>query len=467
MAGRVLVIDDDAAIRRLLGRYLGSLGFETIEAADCAEGLRTVRDQHESLDLVFIDYQLPDGTGLELLPQLLAVDRGLPIIMLTGFGSVALATRAAHLGAVDFAEKPINLQDLTPLVERARTSRILERRLESLAGRHGEAFRPIVTQDAGMDQVLAMAAKVAPTTAAVLLMGESGTGKELFARAIHGASARAGGPFVALNCAAIPAELLESELFGHRRGAFTGANEDRVGRFEQARGGTLFLDEIGDMAPALQAKVLRVLQERTVTPVGGDRERPVDVRIVAATHRDLRAMAAAGDFREDLWFRLAEFPIEIPALRERRGDVPLLVQRMLADAVAAGIGLGGVAPAVIELLEGWSWPGNVRELQNVVRRAAILAGGEVIGLAHLPSDLLAAARVDLQPAAAPPTAAPGTPALVPDWSGPDDIWTLGRLEEAAIRRGHEVCEGNVTQLAQRLGIGRTTLYRKLEALGLS
>jgi DNA-binding NtrC family response regulator len=379
--GRILIVEDRDSLRRMLERALGAEGYEVESAAGGAGGVRLVSER--PYDLVLTDLKLPDLSGLEVLAASRAAQPATPVVVMTGYGTVGAAVEAMKLGAYDFLEKPVGLDDLARLIAGA-----LGGRLDG-AGGPAAVFQPpggpaIVGRHPRMRAAVRLLERVAPTASTVLLTGESGTGKELFARALHALSPRRAGPFVAVNCAAIPEPLLENELFGHEKGAFTGADRRQAGRFELAEGGTLLLDEVGELPPAVQGKVLRVLEERTFERVGSGATQRAEVRLVAATNRDLKAMVEAGAFRSDLFFRLEVFPIELPPLRERSSDVPALARHLLAG-IAARHGLP--APRLDEeaaaLLAAEPWPGNVRELANVLERAVILAEGPALRAADL------------------------------------------------------------------------------------
>jgi len=391
--GRILIVEDRDSLRRMLERALGQEGYEVASAADAPEGIR--RAGESAWDLVLTDLKLPDGSGIDVLAASRRAAPRTPVIVLTGYGSVATAVEAMKLGAFDFLEKPVAIDDLYRLIERAiGGEREGGEDGEREGGEDGEregagVFRAagapaIVGRHPRLRAALRLLERVASTESTVLLTGESGTGKELFARAIHALSPRRRGPFVGLNCAAIPDSLIENELFGHEKGAFTGADRRQSGRFEMAEGGTLLLDEIGEIPLAVQGKVLRVLEERTFERVGGGRTIRAEVRLIAATNRDLESMVDAGEFRADLFFRLNVFPIELPALRERASDVPLLARHLLEEiARRHHTEPPRLDEAAAGLLAAEPWPGNVRELANVLERAVILADGPVLRAADL------------------------------------------------------------------------------------
>jgi len=376
MRGRLLIVEDRDSLRRMLERALGQEGYDVASAADGRAGIRLLGER--AFDFVLTDLKLPDVSGLEVLEASRTAQPRVPVVVLTGYGTVGTAVEAMKLGAYDFLEKPLEIDDLSRLIEEA-------------IGERGEAavFRvpgapPIIGAHPRLRAAIRLLQRVGPTESTVLLTGESGTGKELFAQALHALSPRRGGPYVALNCAAIPETLIENELFGHEKGAFTGADRRQPGRFELAQGGTLLLDEIGELPLAVQGKVLRVLEERTFERVGGGRTMRADVRLIAATNRDLEGMVVAGELRSDLFFRLNVFPIELPPLRERASDVPLLARHLLEEiARRHHAEPPRLEDAAAGLLAGEPWPGNVRELANVLERAVILSEGPTLRASEL------------------------------------------------------------------------------------
>jgi len=374
--GRILIVEDRDSLRRMLERALSQEGYEVTAAADAQAGIRWVDER--PFDLVLTDLKLPDVSGLEVLAASRRVQPRVPVVVLTGFGTVGSAVEAMKLGAYDFLEKPLEIDDLARLIERA-----IGERDESVVF-HVPGAPAIVGRHPRLRTAIRLLQRVAATESTVLLTGESGTGKEMFSRALHALSARKDGPFVALNCAAIPEALLENELFGHEKGAFTGADRRQPGRFEMAERGTLMLDEIGELPLAVQGKVLRVLEERTYERVGGGRTLRADVRLVAATNRDLESMVSEGAFRSDLFFRLNVFPIELPCLRERSSDVPLLARHLLGEIARRH----KMEPPRLEedaeqILMDQPWPGNVRELANILERAVILSDGPALRASDL------------------------------------------------------------------------------------
>jgi two-component system response regulator HydG len=448
-AAQLAVVDDEPRMAEVLAMLLRRDGHK-VDVFAGAEAFLDALAEH-SYDLLLTDLRMPGIDGLELLRRARAAAPDMPVVLITAHASVPTAVAAIRDGAFDFVEKPFDNDACRALVHRALQVRALtreNRRLRAALRRGGSP--DIITHSPAMREVLDLAARAARSRATALVTGESGTGKELVARTIHDHSDRALGPFVAVNCKAFASGVLESELFGHERGAYTGAAAARAGVFERASGGTLFLDEIGEVDLDFQAKLLRALQTREVLPVGGTRPRAVDVRIVAATNRDLRAEVAAGRFREDLYFRLAVIPIRLPPLRERPEDVLPLANHFLARfAAELGRELVGFDPSVEAWLKEHAWPGNVRELENLVERAAVLARGEVIAR----DDLL------LEPSAPAPAS-----------GDPDDLLPLqAYLDRAAARRIRLAlarAQGRRNEAAAELGVERTTLYRLIKKFGL-
>jgi two-component system NtrC family response regulator len=384
----VLVVDDEESQRTVLGGFLRKRGLKVSTAASVDEALTIAAG--EVVDLVLTDLRMPGRTGLDLLDEVRRVVPDLPVIVMTAFGTVANAVNAMKRGAADYLTKPINLEELEVLVARTLERRALEsenrelrRQLESRY-----QFEGLGTGNARMAEAINTAARAAASRATILIRGESGTGKEVLARAIHLASPRAKGPFVAVNMAALPEPLVESELFGHERGAFTGADREHRGRFEQADHGTLLLDEVGDLPRGTQVKLLRVLQEQVVDRLGGSRPTKIDVRVIAATNRDLDAMVRDGSFREDLFYRLNVVTVDLPPLRERREDLPVLIDTFLRRYAEEGRGARSVSREAMDALVRYSYPGNVRELENIVHRAVVLARGSVLTTSDLPAPVV-------------------------------------------------------------------------------
>mgnify|MGYP001082088115 CR=1 FL=1 len=493
----ILVVDDDTAFRATLAETLEDLGYRVRQAASAEAGLRALGQG--GVAAAIVDLRLPGDDGLALLRAAPAIAPDVPCIMLTAYASGANTIEAMRLGAFDHLTKPIGRSALAATLERALCARVAAAPAPVEAA--ADPADTMVSRSEAMRAIFKRIGLVADSDNSVLVLGETGTGKELVAQALHRNSARAGGPFVAVNCAAIPADLLESELFGHVKGAFSGAAADRPGRFREADGGTLFLDEIGDMALPTQAKILRVLQERVVTPLGGRRAQPVNLRVVAATHRDLEREVLDGAFRADLLYRLQVITIMLPPLREREGDIDLLIAHFLHHGGGRSKHLSGAALAA---LRAHDWPGNVRELRNTVQRAIALSEGDLIEVEHLGlsavavvlSGTAAPLRADADAVAVVPAiaggvataahagpgdnvaaaaaavaegittavpAAGGLPAI--DWDGNLDR-AVAQLEAAMLVRALVASDGNRSQAARRLGLSRQQLYRKLAQYGL-
>ena len=451
---RILIVDDDPGHRSALQTVIRSWGY-AVESADDGE-TAVARVRGEPFDLVLMDVRMARMSGIEALSHIKDYNPSLPVIIMTAYSSVASAVEALKSGAYDYLIKPLDFDVLKLCIERAREhaglkseNALLKRQL------HAELDAPnIIGHSAAMKALLEMLGMVAPSEATVLIIGESGTGKELIARSVHVNSPRKAKPLVTVNCAAITETLLESELFGHEKGAFTGADKRREGRFMQANGGTIFLDEIGETSPTMQAKLLRVLQQKEIQRVGSEAVLPVDARIVAATNRDLADDVATGRFREDLYYRLNVMPLNVPPLRERRDDIPLLAdhfRRRYADKNRKTV--KGFTPLAMDMLIRYDWPGNVRELENAVERAVILLTGEHITEKHLPLGITArfADAEDLPPAMTPAT--PGEQ-------------SLETIEKAAIQATLKATDGNKSESARRLGISRKTLHNKLKRYGI-
>ncbi|MBI3029821.1 MAG: sigma-54-dependent Fis family transcriptional regulator [Candidatus Rokubacteria bacterium] len=445
---RILVVDDEPAQRELVGGFLRKQGFDVAEAPDGRTALERFRK--EPFDLLLTDQKMPGLSGLELLEAARAITPAAAVIIMTAYGTIETAVAAIKGGAADYLTKPLNLDELLHRIAQVRERQrlIMENRelREALQERH--RVEGIIGESGRMQEVLSLVRRVAGSDATILIQGESGSGKELIARAIHYASPRAGGPLVSVNCAALPETLLESELFGHEKGAFTGAVAARKGRFELADGGSLFLDEIGDLPLHLQVKLLRVLQEREFERVGSSRPVSVDVRLLAATHRDLEALVRAGRFRDDLYYRINVVTISLPPLRERREDIPLLLDHFVEKfSRRNGKRIGGLTRDAREALLRYDYPGNVRELENLVERAVILTRDEVIGLEDLP--------LGVKEREGEPT---GETSLTVRVEG---------LERRMIREALARADGVQTRAAEILGISERVLRYKLKKYGLS
>jgi two-component system nitrogen regulation response regulator GlnG len=465
---RILVADDEPAIRWLLERLLRQAGHSVTVVEDGTAAL--ARTAAEPFDLAFLDVRMPGLDGLEALSQLRQTAPDTAVIVMTAHGSVRAAVEAMQRGAYDYLTKPFDNDEVRLLVERATEAKALAREVVALRTGIQEVweFGALVGKSPRMQDVYKTIGRIAGTAVSVLLRGESGTGKEVVARAIHHYSRRAGKPFVAVSCAAIPATLLESELFGHERGAFTDAHQRRLGRFELAQGGTLYLDEVGDLGAELQPKLLRVLQEREFERVGGADAIRVDVRVVAATNRDLEAGIREGRFREDLYYRLNVVTLTLPALRERPEDIPFLVDHFLTK-YAGELGERAMSAEALERLLGYGWPGNVRELENVVQHAMVMAAGGVILPEHLP----------IAGGTAPAPVVEGTLEQLVEQKLAECVRGLGTRESAnlydlmlglierpLLRAVLRETGGNQLRAAALLGINRNTLRKKLRALGL-
>jgi len=440
---RILVADDEANMRWVLQRALSKAGYEVEAVPDGETAIASARAERP--DLALLDWKMPGLDGLGTLRELKTQFPDLTVIILTAHGTTAHAVEAMKAGAYDYITKPFDVGELLLTVAKALEMQNLKAQVAYLRGQINEkaGWAQVIGNSAAMRAVYELVARVAPTTATVLLEGESGTGKELVAHAIYSLSERRNGPFIRINCAALPENLIESELFGHEKGAFTGAHERKAGRFELADGGTLFLDEIGELPLPLQAKLLRALQERSFERVGGVKTIQVDVRIIAATNRDLAKEMQAGRFREDLYYRLNVFPIRVPPLRERREDIPLLVQHFLQRTGNYGRNKS-VTPAVMERLVNYAWPGNVRELQNVVERMAIISAGQEITLEYLPDFSFPGGK---------------TPHL---FTLPAEGISLEEVEQSLLKQAMERTNGNQSQAARLLGLTRHTLLYRLE-----
>ena len=451
--GTLLVVDDERSLRFSIGEWARDEGYAPLEAATGREAVETVRER--GVDAVVLDLKLGDEDGLRVLRELRDLEPSLPIVMLTGHGTVEQAVRAIQLGAYDFMLKPPDLGHLGVVLDRALEHARLRQEVSRLRENAGGRTEIVGASDglkAAMSR-LERAARASSST--VLIHGETGSGKELMARYLHDKSARAGGPFVELNCSAIPEQLLESELYGHERGAFTDAKRFKKGLFELADRGTLFLDEIGEMAPQLQAKLLRVLETRTFRRVGGSVDITVDVRVVAATHRDLARLVAETRFREDLYFRLNVVPVVIPPLRERVSDIPALAEHFTARLCRElGRPTARLHPGALERMQSYRWPGNVRELRNVIERVVLLEADDEIRAEHLPPEMSVAAGA---------SASGGTSEPFP--SG--HVRPLAEIEKLAIEHALRVCEGNKTRAATLLGIARQTLRTKLKEYSIA
>jgi DNA-binding NtrC family response regulator len=445
----ILIVEDEAKMRRLLELNLGDDGFNTLSAEDAETGLKLLREN--AVDLVVTDLKLPGMNGLEFLQAVKRQNAAMPVIVMTAFGSVETAVEAMKAGAADYVLKPFSLNEMRMVIRKELDVHALREENRSLREALGKRYSHpnIVARSPKMQEVLATVERVAPTNSTVLLGGESGVGKDLIARAIHEKSRRASGPFIKINSTAIPENLLESELFGYERGAFTGAVASKPGKFELADKGTLFLDEIGDVPSATQVKLLRVLQEREFERLGGTKTVKVDVRLIAATNRDLREALEQGTFRQDLYYRLNVVPIDIAPLRERKEDIPELAELFISRFdVDSGKTVTGISPDAMQVLVNYHWPGNVRELQNIIERACALAQGRVLQVEDI--------HLDLRPGKT--SAANG---FLPEGM------TLEYWEDEMIKEALRRANGNKSQAARLLGLSRNALRYRLSKIGIA
>ncbi|WP_027184371.1 sigma-54-dependent transcriptional regulator [Desulfovibrio inopinatus] len=451
MKPTVLIVDDDNAHRLMLKTMLSGWGYGTVEAGDGQEAVEIIH--HRPFDAVLMDVRMAGMDGITALGHIKAYNPAIPVLIMTAYGSVSAAVDAVKGGAYDYLLKPLDFDDLRITLERSIEHLKLKTENRDLRDKlaNTDVFSGIIGSSRAMRDVLELAATVAPSEATVLITGESGTGKELIAKAVHMASARNAGPLVSVNCAALTETLLESELFGHEKGAFTGADKRREGRFQKAHGGTLFLDEIGEIAPQIQARLLRAIQQGEIQRLGSDDLLRVDVRVLAATNRDLIKEVEAGRFREDLYYRLNVVSIHVPPLRERLDDIPLLVEHFLnvfADKNRKSV--RGFTPKAMDMMLKYTWPGNVRELENAVERAVILTQTDRIGENELPLAIM--------------KAYPGESSIPSPMAG--DSHTLEDIEQRAILDTLAACDNNKSEAARRLGITRATLHKKLKRYGV-
>jgi len=483
----ILIVDDDPVQRRLLTAAVERFGYRATAVAGGAEALsRLAGPDGDSFALIILDLVMPDPDGMAVLARLKEMDRSIPVIVQTAHGGIDTVVAAMRAGAVDFVVKPVSIERLQVSIENALKLDALEGELARMkrVAAGTLTFRDIVTKSPAMERVINLGQRAAASQIPILIEGESGVGKEMIARAIQGAGDRRSKPFVTVNCGAIPDNLVESILFGHEKGAFTGAAEKHIGKFREAHGGTLFLDEVGELPAEVQVKLLRALQDGEIDPVGARRPLRVDFRLISATNKSLIDLVKAGLFRADLYYRLNVFPIRVPPLRERREDIPELVRHFTAR-FAAEEGksfIRGVTAPALDLLLRFDWPGNIRQLENAVFRAVVLADEPMLTPAEFPqiaaqveaqpaahaglrdfAPTVGAAEISLDAAAPRETPADGLPAF--DAGG--DVRPLAEIEAAMIRLALERYEGRMSVVARKLGIGRSTLYRKLKELGLS
>jgi DNA-binding NtrC family response regulator len=484
MSVPILIVDDDPVQRRLLTAAVERFGYSPVTVGDGAEALARLSTPENDFGLVILDLMMPGMDGMAVLAKLRELERPVPVIVQTAHGGIDTVVSAMRAGATDFVVKPLSPERLQVSIENALKLVALEGELARMKRTASGTltFRDIITRSPAMERVIRLGQRAAASQIPILLEGESGVGKELIARAIQGAGDRRQKPFVTVNCGAIPDNLVESILFGHEKGAFTGAAEKHVGKFREAERGTLFLDEVGELPADVQVKLLRALQDGEIDPVGARRPTRVDFRLISATNRSLIDMVKAGTFREDLYYRLNVFPIRIPPLRERREDIPELVRHFTAR-FAAEEGkpfIRGVTAPALQLLMQYDWPGNVRQLENAMFRAVVLADEPMLGeeefpqvAAHLDgpaADVASApafAHLDAITIGEPAPGTGGNDDSVALFTAGGDIRPLAEIEAAMIRLALEKYEGRMTLVARKLGIGRSTLYRKLKELGLS
>jgi two-component system response regulator AtoC len=460
---QVLIVDDEPNLRKILSAQLARDGYDVMIAEDGEQGLSMLREHH--IDMVITDLKMPKVDGMTLLKEALREDPDLPVVMITAHGTVDTAVEALKSGAFDYLTKPFDKDEVRQIVAKAlKTKELSGAEASATRGATGARFG-IIGGSPGITELYNVLERVADTPTTVLITGESGTGKELVARALHDHSSRKDKPFIKVNCAAIPKELIESELFGYERGAFTGAVSSKPGRFELANGGTLFLDEIGEIPVEMQVKLLRALQESEFERVGGIKTMRVDVRLVAATNRDLKKLIAAGAFREDLFYRLNVVPMRLPALRERATDIPILVEHFLTkfnDRLRKHV--TGVEPDAMEVLMNYSWPGNIRELENVVERAVLFCDAQKVRAEDLPPEVRGGPAV---PISIPPTEANLEAALAGEGGLKEHVKVaMSKLERELVSRALGQTNGNVTHAARLLKISRKGLQLKMKELGL-
>jgi two-component system response regulator AtoC len=453
---KVLLADDEPSILKLHTHMIKELGYQPITAPD---GEKAIKNISAGLKAIILDIKMPIKDGIEVLKYAKENFPEIPVIMVTALHDVEIAVKAIKMGAFDYLTKPLDFDRLSTVLRNAIDLSNLKDEVNVLQGqlRQSDLFSEIIGESEKVNEVFNLVNQVLETDINVMIIGESGTGKELVARALHQGSKRRNGPFVAVNCSAITSELADSILFGHKKGSFTGATEDRIGYFEQANKGTIFLDEIGDMELEIQAKVLRILEEKTVRRVGEKDEDSLEFRVITATNRDLAKAVSENLFREDLYFRLEEYPIYLPPLRDRREDIPLLAQHFLKEFCESNqLALKKFSKSAIQTMFNYAWPGNIRELKNVVRRSAVTSSTELIDqitLSHIEKATIAAE-------------AEKTPSRAPDSEDQDaTITSLGELEKETIEKAYFLSDKNAAEAAKMLGISRATMYRKLKKLG--
>jgi len=474
MAKTALVVDDDPTQRRLIQAVLDREGFK-VETAEGGQQALDLMIRGTGADVVLLDLVMPGLSGMETLKEMRAAGVRTPVVVLTAAGGVETVVKAMQAGAQDFFVKPASPERILISIRNALQMGELKAEFDRLKKHHGgrTTFDDLVGTSAPMQLVKRLGERAAKSNIPVLILGESGVGKEVIARAIQGASGRAGKPFVSVNCGALPENLVESILFGHEKGSFTGAHDKHLGKFQEANGGTLFLDEIGELPLDMQVKLLRALQEGEIDPIGSKRSVRVDVRIISATNRDLAEQVKAGRFREDLFYRLNVYPIEAPSLRERRGDIPALVEHFVRRFnIEEGKRIAAATPETLAMLQTFDWPGNVRQLENTIYRAVVLCDGLYLQPHDFPAISGLAAPMEPAPAQAAEASGPTSDlASLPDApvrfvDGHGHLRTLEDIERDLIQHAIEVYAGHMSEVARRLGIGRSTLYRKVREQGL-
>jgi len=466
--GKILVVDDEEIIRESLAEWLTDAGYAALTAADGKQALALIRK--EDVDIILTDLKMPGMDGIELIKQIKQIDPALPVVIMTAYGTVGSAIEAMKTGAYDYLEKPFCPERVEVIINNLLAHQSVVK--ENIALKKELArklqFEEMIGKSHKMQQVFELIRTVAKSNATVLIQGETGTGKELVARAVHAESLRHKGPFVSLNCAALPETLLETELFGHEKGSFTGAIAQKKGKFELADGGTIFLDEIGDISPNIQVHLLRVIQEKEFTRVGGNEIIKVDVRVITSTNRDLAKRVAEGKFREDLFYRLNVVPITVPPLRERTEDIPVLARYFLNKYnTENNKSIGDFSPEVLDLFMKYHWPGNVRELENAVEYSVVLAQGDLIGLDHLPPLFKKASHNERPVSGADSNDLLVVSDLQSRQGGTVGEANLKEVEKQHIQRILEETGRNYTHAARALGIARSTLHKKMKEYGLS
>ena len=485
MTQTILIVDDDPVQRRLLEAAISRMGLATLTAPGGSPALDLLfSPKGEQISLVVLDLMMPDVDGIQVLSKLRAVNQELPVLVLTAKGGIDSAVEAMRAGASDFLVKPASPERIKVSIGNALKLGVLTGEVTRLKKKQQNrlVFDDLIARSSGMRQVIRLGTRASQSSIPILIEGESGVGKELVARAIQGCSERAGKPFVTVNCGAIPENLIESILFGHEKGAFTGATDKHLGKFQEADGGTLFLDEIGELRLDMQVKLLRALQEGEIDPVGAKRPIKVDVRIISATNRDLSELTKDGKFREDLYYRLNVFPVFVPPLRERREDIPALAQYFVTRFTAEeNKQVAGFTAEALELLDSYDWPGNVRQLENTIFRAVVLCDEERLDIADFPQIASAlgvtprerkaapsttVSELLSQPRPTPPLSRAGDPYGISATDVSGHMRKLEEIEAEIIRKAIERYDGRMSEVARRLGIGRSTLYRKLREYGL-